>query len=567
MALGGRGALLNRLYASVEALGAVNVELDNTEISRAHARQSVDDARAALRAAEGELTLANLRAASLEAHRAGLVENIDASRVALGTMSTFPSDVLGLIFEAVCPPIMPPVEGSSKDPDRGIDWEAVVRPFRLVAVCRHWRAVGLESGRIWSYIVIPEKATTYSSDERQQSFFRHFDLLLVRSRSAPLDIVLRATVGPVDADSIRRRLHHHNAVFSELFRKLIRRASRIRLLFLHRYGIYSLGSVDGLPDVLVTSISDLLRCPTPLLENISLMTGSFNPTLKSNTERLLDPAIISPTFLPQAPLLSSIQLVDWLVAFPSSHPGLPSLNTYEFRAMSNGLGLSFHHFWDTFAVAVNLHTVKFALWALHALNSDVPRRPDSLPITSLELLGYTPTNGFLNDPPVLLPQLRTLSVAALAIPTLALTHTMVQGLTALTILGEMSADNILRLRQLAALERFTLNGDQEHWDEPRSSDPLFDALCDMEDVMWPRLQFLSVVCRDLEPGLEGGLSRVVSTRARASQSDSVIAGTRPRAIIEVEYDDSIPVWEAMQLRALLGGGCKRVGSSDDEVAT
>lgn len=172
-------------------------ELSATQRSYQQAEQDVHDAAARMRETEAiyeqhKHLLADARTFldQVQQRRDAQLHAVAAQRAFLHPVRKMPVEILGHIFE-LC------LEDSSAHVDRENNRNLVYvllcqararrrQPFLLAAVCRRWRAASLACPRAWSHLVLD--LTVYVSEEKLWASIASMDLVISRSRSAPVTI-------------------------------------------------------------------------------------------------------------------------------------------------------------------------------------------------------------------------------------------------------------------------------------------------------------------------------------------------------------------------------------------
>ncbi|KZV84231.1 hypothetical protein EXIGLDRAFT_727495 [Exidia glandulosa HHB12029] len=529
-----------RLHAELEDLATTRRELDNAAVAHAQAV-------AGLQAVQAEL---DATAFELERQRARVdasTRTISILRSTLRTLETFPPELLLAIF----------VEAAA-DHRNGSSWhvvdldEAAIKiPYRLAAVCCHWRQTALCTPALWTRVQIP--TPNDSIVESVEGLSRYLRLHLSLSRHAPIDISWDLALKRTDGDSATLEKNHmlEDSSLESLFAVIDPHAWRIRSLIVRTRALTFINMKKrravSLRTRLISLLIDLLRCPTPNLVEVAVRC--------THRDRIEDegfwqdfPQRQFPLLLPDAPQLRRLHIVDVPLFMRQGHPGLPAL-----RSLSIEMSCSSRES-ELFS-----HTVSAApqLDAL-SLNFAFPQAPsdlmvDSLPISCLELVGDALTE-FANYARLSMPRLSSISLDAYILDNFTVTDAMTGSVVTLTILGDC-----IHFARCAVLQRFKaveyvtigLDGSDETDD-----DFLFSRLCDEAAPMWPRL------CHLVLTGIENssvdcdGVLRLVRVRARhgAANATEHTAGVQP--LERVEFDQvSVPPHVAVQVKEIMGDRC------------
>lgn len=516
----------------------------------AFAQQQRDLAQEQLTAADNALVLVTAR-------RAALHDTVTKLRAGLSTFSRVPSDVLSIILEDVCRERNPSLLGLQTD------WLAGLAPYRLAAVCRHWRSTALATPAMWTYIGLAKMYNNYEPAVRK--YCGHLSTLLARSRACSLEVDL-VLLASTCAHSDGATQYLSERFIGRVFALLVPNAARIRALTVCQLqGMASQTTPPhaGYRDGLLQSTLELLCCPTPMLTELRLDIGRdwdlgvMPPTPDLGFWKNY-PTQPFPTFLPHAPRLKRLTVGDAPLLFERSHPGLPALRQLEFTAREVHTSLLY----DTFVTAPNLDDIFICVDRYLDLGGANPQPAAPLRMSHMRFDRSSESSPpVLASPVVQLPNLTTLDLCDGLLNDIHghVLASLARTLTTLVYRSDVrNAEDVAVLRQFVSLTSMTLNGEDFGGEDYRSRDHFFDALCDENDLMWPLLRQFTLVRRVSFGPLEDGLLRFVQARnqrppriAADGESPSL-----PLPLARVEFDSaSIPPWVAFRVKAVLGDKC------------
>lgn len=495
---------------------------------------------ASLATARAELNLQVRPIAQITFDRDELHASIDASRENLrNTLAVFPFDVLAPIFTLVHEP------GSTTR--KHADSEAMRIPYVLASVCRGWRRVALAMPILWRYMVVSTEVPTFKNCI---PFYQHLGRMIARSGTRSLDVDIDVSEKPfefvVDVDVAISEF------WSRCFAKLVPATSRLRTLRVNG-GENDFESPLSVP--FRAHLQNLLSCPTPLLENLDL---SFRPRfLEGPDEPVSD-------FLPDAPSLRRLSLHG--VPFIASLPRAVS-SSLTHLALGD-MDVFLNQLWETLSLALNLETLDMNLYAgFQASRGNIVRRPDSLPIRELRVIGDIMDDIFASPPPAM-PNLTTLWTVDWNVKEFILTDALARSLTHLRLelhehVVESRKRHLNHIRDMRSLRDVWLEYDESIQEDEKM---LYDELCDSDRPMWPQLRALKITglrAWGRSDDERDGLLRLVRARNHATSRVPALATddlSKPVAIESVSFDSlTVPCWVAVKVKAMLGEHCLWVG--------
>ncbi|EJD48678.1 hypothetical protein AURDEDRAFT_183251 [Auricularia subglabra TFB-10046 SS5] len=532
-----------QLRADLEAIDRLSEEAKAAEREELRARIALDDAAAAY-------SRVHLRVQDLHFRRSSLCQSVDATMRALNTLATFPAELLSHIFVY------------ATGPSAGDDWRTVVDaegpsccivdtsraaiPWRLGAVCNHWRAVMLSTAAAWSYIgiafAVEDDATAMNSRSKARAL-----AAAERSRCALLDVVLESpdsldSMDPDFNDEAQDLLEREHLFFDGIFEFLHVAMTRVRSLrasVRHR-----------VPQAIATpwfsptreKLLSLLRTPAEHLVDlrVSLLMSGGEDSLPENKYWHSFPATPMPLFLPVAPKLQYLELRHIPVVCRQPHPGLPSLERISLARPH----MYVTHLHEMLSLAPSLQHVRLNVrTALHLAAASTVSPLPARTVTTLHLSAGESFN-VLEDGARLFPNLSELHIANLA--DLSISESLAQRLTTLRLWGRLNVhDDVETLRQLKSIEHAAFRGGTMH------DDLFFEPFCATEDPMWPQLKTLEFTCVNLLSVECDGLLRLVRAR-NSGRTQETPASSPPCPLEHVSFDAlSIPAWVAVQIRAIL----------------
>ncbi|EJD41146.1 hypothetical protein AURDEDRAFT_169737 [Auricularia subglabra TFB-10046 SS5] len=291
----------------------------------AAAETKAKSCRNALEMALAASVLADQEWHTLVRSQAGLQQAITEARRAVRYTLLLPSEILSLIF----------AHAAAWDRDAGdpVDWDAVTLPGCLRLVCKRWDSISLSTQALWTYIAVPatvEFTTRAGVPE-------YLALQLGRSGSLPLNVVISADfaypVGQARNAAIVQQGHFLRKAFDVLVTE--QTVARIRILKVY-------GGPPALDEPVpsgywsdLNNICDLtlgmLRLPTPLLEEAALIMDPDIPDQDEPWQTASENPL--PLYLPVAPNLRSLRIVQFPLLCCPTHPGFPVLGSlaYTFK--------------------------------------------------------------------------------------------------------------------------------------------------------------------------------------------------------------------------------------------
>ncbi|EJD46224.1 hypothetical protein AURDEDRAFT_184515 [Auricularia subglabra TFB-10046 SS5] len=554
-----RSSLRQGLLDDIGALKAVESEILSAQSRQAQAHVDLQEAEAVvkraqalLRNAESQSQLAASAVQHLMTRRDTLMTSMTQARALLRTLATIPEDALSLIFHEACVARSPLLPGAGIV----IDQDAVAMPYHIASVCRHWRSTALATPSLWTYIALPEHEW---GKEHCELFQGHLDLVTRRSGVLPLDVVVLAgfrrpsVIQPGPAPKWQYR-----DLIDYFFGAMIGNAYRVRSLTI------SSGDQDGmlLPGLgfVRQAVVNLLRCPTPRLEELDV----YVPEFESNQPSWLGyPAHAFPRILPEAPLLRRMRLQQIPIICCNASSSLPSLVSFDFTASHHSTAYG-ELLWDMFKLAPKLEHVQLDIERLDhvRLAASSTTQRDTLPIRSLHIREQDSHIILLGQHRFNMPHLSTLSIGS---------HLLIEiDATVLRSLGDTVNTLVLFLkgfpegsedvlRQFRSVETLKIEGHGEFSldsDDGNAGDLVFDELCSFEEpVMWPRLRSVVLHQRCARGFENDGLLRLLCAR---NLRDGVAEGgtAAPCPVERVEFDTfSVPAWVAVNIRSMLGDKC------------
>ncbi|KZV89049.1 hypothetical protein EXIGLDRAFT_772129 [Exidia glandulosa HHB12029] len=471
--------------------------------------------------------------AQMTLDREALRASIDASRENLrNTLAVFPFDVLAPIFTLV--------HESSSTTRKYADWRAMRVPYVLASVCRGWRRVALATPILWRYIAV---STDVPRFKNCISFYQHLGRIIARSGTRSLDVDIDVSEKPfefvVDVDATISEF------WSRCFAKLVPAVSRLRTLHVNG-GHNDFESPLSVP--FRAHLQNLLSCPTPLLENLDLI---FRPRFLEGPDEPVS------CFLPDAPSLRRLGL--------HGVPFIPSLPRAVLSSLTHlalgDMDVFLNQLWETLSPALNLETLDMEMCAgFQASRGPIVRRPDSLPIRELHVIGGIMDDIFASPPPAM-PNLTTLWTVDWNVTEFIVTDALAHSLTHLRLelqahhVAESRKRHLNHIRDMRSLLDVWLEYKGSTQDEEKM---LYDELCDPDRPMWPQVRTLKItgLCAwDVSDDERDGLLRLLRFRMRNTPSST----STPVPIESVSFDSqSVPAWVAVEVRAVLGENCHQL---------
>ena len=321
-----------------------------------------------MRLAETQARLAILdRQRKVARHNHEMLEvGLDASRREhLGEcISALPlDDVLQFIFRDVLD-AQDPVRTHNPLNQLGFTHYSLERkraPFTLAAVCRRWRTLAISTTTLWSWISAPDV------DEKWlQPVLDSVDLCLVRSRSAPLDVVL---TGP----------GFHNESSLELF------DNAVQLVGQH-FNRWRTADLQFSRHMDHQKLLQYLRGPSPVLTRLFVLGRDSN--LAPNR-----------TYLPVAPNLTVLEVDCTNFRCSPRHGGFRSLTT-----------LSIYHVCTVTQLVELLSACALTLKTLVLHSVETIIGVEGLPINLPALTSLTVSSRIQAHETLIAPVLRTLMI-------------------------------------------------------------------------------------------------------------------------------------------------------------
>ncbi|KZV84878.1 hypothetical protein EXIGLDRAFT_841884 [Exidia glandulosa HHB12029] len=527
------------LHAELEDLATSRRELDNAAVAYAQAV-------AAWQAAKAEVDATTFLLDKQRARVDAATRGIDILRSTLRPLAAFPLELLSAIF----------VEAAADHRNRSswhavdLDAAGIKIPYRLAAVCRHWRNAARGTPKLWTRVQIP--TPNDSVVESAEGLSRYLALHLSLSRNAPIDIMWDLALKRTDGDEPTLVKNHRleESSLRSLFSLIEPHAWRIRSMLVRTRAISGLSWERRRAVTLRTSVIfrlvRLLCYPTPNLVDISI-SCMHNFDIVDEEFWQDFPQRQFPLLLPHAPQLRRLHIVDVPLFMRQGHPGLP-----ELRDLSIELALC--------PMEGNLlsHTLSAAP-QLDALSLDFAyaQEPsdllvDSLPISSLKLVREALTE--FDCAGLSMPRLSSISLDACIVDDFTVTDAMAGSVVTLTVTGDcIDVARCTVLQRFEAVEYVTISINS---DEAQETDDefLFSRLCDQAAPMWPRLRHLVLTGIDNSSVDCDGVLRLVRARHTAANATEGAAAVQP--LERVEFDEvSVPPHVAVQVKEIMGDRC------------
>ncbi|KZW00911.1 hypothetical protein EXIGLDRAFT_719984, partial [Exidia glandulosa HHB12029] len=228
-----------RAQSDFDALAARVADLERTHADAVH---TFNNARTIMNDAAAELNQARAKLLVSQDEVSGLRRSYRRD-----AMQRMPVDILRWIFsEAVALPV---ATRHAVQADACWLLDCAQMPFTLAAVCAKWRSIALLHPAIWTYVSIPPPAPAGGLVHLLHTL--RIDLVLLRSASAPLDIMINL-------------FHAREGDWNEMDRILMSMIGK----HCCRWRIFEMWLPDevGFPEEL-----DVLKGPLPLLERICIV--------------------------------------------------------------------------------------------------------------------------------------------------------------------------------------------------------------------------------------------------------------------------------------------------------
>lgn len=254
----------------------------------AHTKDCMRDLRRAKDEAQQTLAALAMELEQLERRQASLESSLGEARAAYqrtlwsGALSL---DVMSCIFDELCngdDALWTTFGCGSYNVQRARS------PFALAAVCSRWRKLALSTSTLWTYIGGRHECVSGAD-------VKHVRLLLLRSKSAPLDVLLRWSHCKATT-----YLEHMQAILSAID------SARIR-----RFELWLPAEVPREPTM------DIFKAPTPLLTHLCIIGSSSNNWQSSPRD----------TFFPLIDKMQYIGLHHTGMCISQQHPPLDKLTS------------------------------------------------------------------------------------------------------------------------------------------------------------------------------------------------------------------------------------------------
>ncbi|EJD48681.1 hypothetical protein AURDEDRAFT_162138 [Auricularia subglabra TFB-10046 SS5] len=535
-----KASMRKRLLADVAALEDLSAEIEDVEAAQAKAQVAFDEAKAALARADTQVANVHLREKLLK-------RSVRMLSRSLSTLSTFPFELLSMIFAYANTESERNSKAGGEDyaPPIGLDMDRVLLPWSLGAVCRHWRAAVDSTPEAWSFIGISHCKRSASPQANADCIWR-LSQSLEKSGAALLDVVFTSSHLWAEDDSKDFATLEHSLVINT-FDLLTENMARIRTLGISLAPFVPRSRSEPLSSFWLEirgAIVELLRTPSPALVDARIQIVDRPRAVEAEPAEEYwhqfpdDPL---PLFLPAAPKLRYLLLDQIPVAFRRPHVGLPSLE----RIRITQYWMFTVHVADMLALAPKLQHLELDVRDALSVTGITPNFE---PCHNLHTLVTTrkqrQTFGLLAGGARFLPKLSSLSISNVA--ELDISESFARRLTTLRLSHTSNLhEHLETLRQLTCIERAGLSY------VTVQDDVFFDAFCEPVDPMWPKLKTLMLRVVNALTVEQDGILRLV--RARNGKDDGAAALSSSVSPLEdLDFDSySVPSWVAVQVREIL----------------
>lgn len=509
-----RDAHKRRIGADQDALDGLSARLAHVERRRSAAEAALAAARAKLDdLACEELLLRPL----VDAATHSLAQSRAMSLRAF--LSTFPDDLLSYVFEhlAVLADAQWQAFGNGQ-----YNAERARQPFVVASVCSRWRRVALNSPRLWSYIGVPSL-----DDELVIAQSSRVHLLLLRSRAAPVDILLRFE------DLSLENSDDNDPLFAlavrGIFRELSAHADRWRRVE---------AWMPSMPD---RDVLDVFRGPMPLLEQLSL-TGPLDGNWRDEPQE---------GFFPYCPRLRDLDLWETGMCCAPHHMGFPSLLSLKIWQEQSH---------DHIARLIRLGQDTLEALVLDVSCDETPTAALVFPRLQSLTLRNRPYLFRPAAPPILIaPHLRSLTLYSHIIQSdiTDLMQQLSETVTELSLQGHFTTEQLFPLRPLRKISHLHVLVDTciSVGVASQIDDAVLIQLATAEPCIWPCLTHIVISDGGIVPKSGHGMLQLLAARNACvgySSSSAPEDSERAKKLEDVILDyEGVPPWLLSEVRRLL----------------